>query len=172
MAKKSETSQVVGSSESDIAKEVTEKILELADIKTEVTVEKEGEETLLVNINGDDLGILIGFHGETLKALQVILGVLINREIKERSKNDTAIWYRVLVDVGDWRNSRQAALEEMAQRAAIKVKETLKPIDLPPMSPDERRLVHLYLETQEGVTTTSEGVGEHRHIVILPAQND
>lgn len=174
MAKKAETSQVDSTQlGTKVAKEITEKILALCAIKTAVTVESRDEDNLLVNINGDDLGILIGFHGETLKALQILLGVLINREIKvQLPKGGEEKWYRVLVDVGEWRNSRQAALEEMAQRVLVKVKETNQPTSLPPMSPDERRLIHLYLQEEAGIATTSEGEGENRHIVILPVKGE
>lgn len=152
---------------SEIATKLTEQLLSLAGVKAEVACETADDETLKININGDDLGILIGFHGETLKALQILLGVLVNREVKKELKED--IWYRVTVDVAQWRESRQTSLEEMAQRAAIKARETASPVALPPMSPDERRLVHLYLQNEDGISTQSEGDRDERHIVVAPA---
>jgi spoIIIJ-associated protein len=151
MAKKTEVDKV--------AQQITHELLKLAEIDAQVEATADSE-TIKVNIIGDDLGILIGFHGETLKAIQILLGVLVNREVGE------ATWYRVLVDVGSWRSSRQTSLEEMAQKAIEKVRDTGGPVHLPPLSPDERRLIHLFLQDQTEVRSFSEGEGSERHIVI------
>ncbi len=142
-----------------LSKKVTEELLKKAGVDAQVETEVSSE-SVKINIIGDDLGILIGFHGETLKSLQVLLGVLVNKEAPGED------WHRVLVDVGSWRESRQTSLEELAQEAIAKVKETGAPYSLPPMSPDERRLIHLYLQEDSSVTTVSEGEGSDRHIVI------
>lgn len=144
---------------SELSKKVTAELLKKAGVEAKIETEVT-EEAVKINIIGDDLGILIGFHGETLKSLQVLLGVLINREAGGEE------WKRVLVDVGSWRESRQTSIEEMARLAITKVKETGSPYSLPPMSPDERRLIHLYLQEDSAVTTISEGEGSDRHIVI------
>ncbi len=153
MAEKAEISQ--------IAKKLTEELLSKTGVDAKVEVEDTPDGTK-VNIIGEDLGILIGFHGETLKAIQTLLGVMVNHE-----KGDED-WSRILVDVGSWRESRQTSLEEMAQNAVNKALESKLPCALPPLSPDERRLVHMYLQEQVGVSSHSEGEGSERHIVVLP----
>lgn len=151
MAQKSEPSQ--------ITQEIATGLLIRMGIDAQVTAERV-EEAIQVRIDGDDLGILIGYHGENLKALQIILGILVNRRLKE----DT--WARVLVDVGNWRSLRSASLEELAKRAVERVRDTGEPYDLPPMTPDERRLIHVYLQDEAGIASHSEGEGSWRHIVV------
>jgi spoIIIJ-associated protein len=154
MAEKTESSKM-SDSVTSVAQSLTEELLKKAQVDAKVEVLEE-EETIKVNILGDDLGILIGFHGETLKALQVLLGVMINRQVGKET------WYRVLVDVGSWRSSRQTSLEEMAKNAVEKVKTTGEPYPLPPLTPDERRLIHLYLQEEKGIKSQSEGEGTER----------
>lgn len=153
MAEKAEINQ--------IAKKLTEELLKRTGVEASVEVEDEDGVTK-INIIGEDLGILIGFHGETLKAIQTLLGVMINHE------KGSEEWHRVLVDVGSWRQSRQVSLEEMAQNAVTKARESGLPCALPPLSADERRLVHLFLQEMPGVSSHSEGEGSERHIVVLP----
>ena len=143
-----------------VSKKLAEDLLKKAGVEAKVEIKVE-DETVLVNILGDDLGILIGFHGETLKALQILLGVMINRKVGGE-------WRRVVVDVANWRSSRQVSLEEMATKALTQVVETGESLALPPMTPDERRLIHLYLQEKGDVISHSEGEGNERHIVISP----
>ncbi len=116
------------------------------------------KEPLEIKISGPDLGILVGFHGETLFAIQHILSLMIAKETGERKP--------ILVEIGDWRVHRQEQLEQIAENAASQAKATGQPQVLPPLHAQERRLVHLILAEQPDITTESEGEGESRRVVV------
>ena len=116
-----------------------------------------------VDIEGEDAGLLIGRRGETLRSLQFIVNIIVNRN---RDEN-----VRVLLDVEEYRLRRQRALEELAQRVANKVAATGRSISLEPMPPAERRLVHLALSNNPSVTTESSGWGNGRRVSINPTGN-
>ena len=116
-----------------------------------------------VDIEGEDAGLLIGRRGETLRSLQFIVNVIVNRN-REKS-------VRVLLDVEEYRLRRDQALQELAQRVASKVSDTGQSISLEPMSPAERRMVHLALANNPSVTTESSGWGNGRRVSINPKDN-
>ena len=116
-----------------------------------------------VDIEGEDAGLLIGRRGETLRSLQFIVNVIVNRN-REKS-------VRVLLDVEEYRLRRDQALQELAQRVASKVSATGQSISLEPMSPAERRMVHLALANNPSVTTESSGWGNGRRVSINPKEN-
>jgi len=134
----------------------------LAQLKTgaKVTLSEDKEGTVQVQLETEDPGALIGFHGETLASLQLILGMMVYRQ--------TGQWTRVLVNVNDYREKRQESLERMALSAAQKVKFSGEAQALPPMSPAERRIIHLALAGDPEVATESEGEDYHRRVVIKP----
>ncbi len=105
-----------------------------------------------------DTDILIGYHGETVAALQLILGILLYKQ--------TNTWTRLIVNIGDYRQKRQETLEKMAQTTAQKVKFSGEPIALFDLNPFERRLIHTYLADHSDVVTESEGEGKNRHLII------
>ena len=113
-----------------------------------------------VDIEGEDAGLLIGRRGETLRSLQFIVNIIVNRSREES--------VRVLLDVEEYRLRRQRALEELAQRVANKVAATGRSISLEPMPPAERRLVHMALSDHPSVTTESSGWGNGRRVSINP----
>jgi spoIIIJ-associated protein len=120
-----------------------------------VTVE---EERIRVNFLGQDMGLLIGRKGETLNALQMVTGLIYNRQaVKKR---------RLILDVEDYRLNREQALESLAQRMADKAKQTRKNIILRPMSAQERRIVHTALQGDTDLTTYSIGEDPNRKVVI------
>jgi len=123
--------------------------------------EEEGAPAFRVNLQGEDLGILIGYHGETLNALQLILSLLVSKKLEA--------WTRLTLDAGDWREKRGETLGEMALRAAEKVRATGEETALPIMSSADRRLVHLALQGENGITTESTGEEGYRRVVIKPA---
>ena len=116
-----------------------------------------------VDIEGEDAGLLIGRRGETLRSLQFIVNVIVNRSREES--------VRVLLDVEEYRLRRQRALEELAQRVASKVAGTGRSISLEPMPPAERRIVHMALANNPSVTTESSGWGNGRRVSINPSGN-
>ena len=116
-----------------------------------------------VDIEGEDAGLLIGRRGETLRSLQFIVNIIVNRN---RDEN-----VRVLLDVEEYRLRRQRSLQELAQRVANKVAATGRSISLEPMPPAERRVVHMALSNNPSVTTESSGWGNGRRVSINPKGN-
>lgn len=125
----------------------------------EVTMEKmTNEERILLNLRGKGLGILIGKHGQTLNALQYLTNLAAGRLYHHR--------YFVVLDVENYRARREQTLTALARRLADKAKRTGLPVELEPMEPGERRIIHLALQHDPDVVTDSEGEGSYRHVVI------
>ena len=130
-----------------------------------VRVELEVGETSRLNVLGDGeereaLGALIGRKGERLSALQHLVNLMLSRQM--------GAWTRVLVDVEDYRGRRERQLREIAERAAARVIETGKMLQLEPMPALERRWIHLALKDHADVATQSIGEEPNRRIVVLP----
>jgi len=146
-----------------LAREALEMMLSLMRVPARVELRKEGEgeaATVVLDIRGDDLGILIGRRGETLMALQYLVNLVASRRLKLRAG--------VTVDVEGYRQRRYQALEGLAVRIAEKVRQSGHSLALEPMSPAERRIVHLALKDDPTVTTQSVGEGESRKVAIFP----
>ncbi len=127
---------------------------------------EEGDEDvkyIKISFDGEDLGYMIGNRGRHLDSIQYILQLMVGK-MTEQDPN-----YRVLVDVGGYRQDRNSHLEEMALQKADDVRILGEAIDLPPMKPADRRAVHMALSEYEDIVTESEGEGRDRHIVIKPA---
>ena len=121
--------------------------------------EYEGDDgELILDVTGGDLAVLIGRHGRTLDALQMVLSSLMSSTLRFR--------YPVVVDVEGYKNRRRDKLRTMARSAAARAKRQRSKVSLPPMNAYERRLVHLALVDDDGVTTHSEGEDPTRHVVI------
>jgi len=120
------------------------------------------EDTLHIEVTGQDCGAAIGRHGETLEAIQYLASLVANKVSESR--------IRVVVDIGGYRRRREDTLISMAERAADKVVRTGINYSLDPMNPAERRIVHSALQNFPGVTTFSEGEEPERHVVIAPEQ--
>ena len=147
-------------------KVILEKLLELMGFDVTVTVEAAETSRLNVTGEGDEreaLGALIGRKGERLSALQHLVNLMLSKE--------TGGWTRVLVDVEDYRGRRERQLREIAERAARRVVETGKMLQLEPMPALERRWVHLTLRNHPDVATQSIGEEPNRRIVVLPRPN-
>ncbi len=114
-----------------------------------------------MDIEGEDSGLLIGRRGETLRALQFMVNLIIGR----RSQG------RVILDVEGYRDRRYSSLRALAVRVAERVASTKQSITLEPMSAGERRAVHLALEGNSKVSTESSGLGESRKVTIFPSQS-
>jgi len=128
---------------------------------TAVVEAGEEEGSIKVNITGQNLGALIGYHGDGLAAIQLFLSMALHREWDE--------WPRLYVDVEGYRREREEKVRVLAQRTAQKVRFLSVPVSLSPMSPFERRLIHMVVGEIDGVVTESEGTGWERHVVIKPA---
>ncbi len=145
----------------DTAISVLQDILKYYNIG-EVTIDEyEGDEgELILDITGDDLAVLIGRHGKTLDALQFIVSTITVRRIGFR--------YPIVVDVEGYKNRQRQKLESIAQSAANRAAGQNKSVKLRPMTPYERRIVHIALREDDRVETASEGEGSTRHIVVIP----
>ncbi|MSQ33832.1 MAG: protein jag [Dehalococcoidia bacterium] len=135
---------------------------------TEAAVERrlmqEGPtESVVLNIAGDDLGVLIGRHGETLSSLQYIVNLMLGRLGHSHTP--------VMVDAGGYLERRYESLRAMALRMAERAKATGRPVEMHPLPARERRIVHLALSEYKGVTTESVGEGDARAVSIIPARN-
>jgi spoIIIJ-associated protein len=121
---------------------------------------EETDETLIATCYGDDLGILIGRHGQTIDAVQVLANAIAGGSGDERRE--------VVVDASGYRDRRRRTLESLALRSAEEAVRTGERVELEPMSAPERKIVHTSLEHHEGVTTVSEGEGPNRRVVVEP----
>ncbi len=124
-------------------------------VKMDITFE---DGTLSVDIQGEDMGILIGKRGQTLDSLQYLTSLVVNK--------GKAAYVRVKLDTEDYRARRKATLENLAKNIAYKVKKTRKPVFLEPMNPYERRIIHAALQNDPYVTTHSEGEEPYRKVVV------
>lgn len=122
----------------------------------------EKEEGIFVTIDTDDAGRLIGRNGETLSSLQYLVNQILAKQSGE--------FKRVIVDVANWRSSKEEELAKRASEWAQQVIETDKPLELEPMPSWQRRIIHMSISDTEGVVSESVGEGMERHLVISPAK--
>ena len=142
-------------------------LLVLMDIEADVYVREPetaadglGRATAVLDVEGEDLGLLIGRRGSTLAALQYFVNVLVTRKLDSR--------VLVTVDVEHYHRRREETLQNLARRMADRVRQSRRPITLEPMPAGERRIIHIALADHPAVITASTGFGEGRKIVIKP----
>lgn len=128
----------------------------------EVTIDEyEGDDgELILDISGDDMAVLIGRHGKTLDALQFIVSMITVRTMGFR--------YPVVVDVEGYKNRQRQKLESIAHSSANRAASQHRKVGLRPMTPYERRIIHIALRDDDRVETVSEGEGSARHVVVVP----
>lgn len=145
----------------DVAIDTLQGILSHFDVG-EVTIDEyEGDEgELILDITGDDLGVLIGRYGRTLDSLQFLVSTINYRKLGFR--------YPVVVDVEGYKNRQREKIESIARSSARKAVSQDRDIAMRPMTPYERRIVHITLKDNPDVETESEGEGPNRHVVIKP----
>lgn len=149
-----ETSKIV------IAEEYVSNILKNLGLQgIDMQVNQSDEETILIKLEGNDLGVVIGRRGETLDALQYLTSLVTNRNNEER-------YMRVVIDSGDFREKREKTLRELGKKVAKSVVRSGKNIVLEPMNPYERRIIHSVIAETEGVSSKSIGEGSNRRVVI------
>jgi spoIIIJ-associated protein len=157
-----DSAKPAGAADADAAKEIVGQLLARMGIRCSVT-SRATPEAIVVDVSGRDLGVLIGWRGETLRALQTMTNLLASRKIGPDQ--------RVIVDVERYRQRRENTVREIAYRAARQVKVTGDPITLDAMQPFERRAIHLALESDPDVTTVSIGEEPDRRVVVGPRRN-
>ena len=118
----------------------------------------EEEKELSIEMEGADMGLLIGKRGQTLDSLQYLVSLVVNKNSED--------YIRVKLDTENYRERRKETLETLAKNIAYKVKRTRRSVSLEPMNPYERRLIHSALQNDKYVVTRSEGEEPFRHVVI------
>lgn len=119
------------------------------------------EEKIKVNISGEDSSKAIGYRGETLDAIQYLAVI-------EANKGNDKEYIKVVVDAENYREKRNATLNDLAKKLAYKASKSNRKVELEPMNPFERRIIHTALQNNKYVETISEGEGIDRHVVIVP----
>lgn len=150
-----------------VALATLEELLDRMKVKAQVVI-RQDEEThtqgdappVVLDVLGDDLGVLIGRRGETLAALQYMTRLIVSREMQS--------WVNLVVDVERYKVRRAHSLRQLAERMAERVTLNHQPVALEPMPPHERRIVHISLRDHPGVTTQSVGQGDARKVTIIP----
>jgi spoIIIJ-associated protein len=151
-----------------LGQQALEHILQAMGLKTSVIIRhpsgdpnaSDADAAFILDIVGGDLGILIGRRGETLRALEYVVRLIVAQRVGQLVK--------FVVDVEGYRARRERALKQLAQAMAERVKQNRQPITLEAMPPHERRIVHLTLHDHPVVKTHSIGIGDHRRVMILP----
>ncbi|MDP1722336.1 MAG: KH domain-containing protein [Candidatus Gottesmanbacteria bacterium] len=144
----------------DHVKAIAEDLLKRLEVLGTVGVDMDETGAYQVQIDTDETGLLIGFHGRTLESFQILLSIIVSKKLEA--------WVKVYVNVGDYRQKREETLMLMAQRAAERAISFGKPVELPNLSPSERRVIHMTLGGDERVATESVGEGMNRTLVVKP----
>lgn len=139
-------------------------VFQTMDLEARITTSfHEPETTMEINLEGGDMGILIGKRGQTLDSLQYLVSLVINRKSNS--------YVKVKLDTENYRERRRETLENLARNIAFKVKRTKRPVTLEPMNPYERRIIHSALQYDKFVETHSEGEEPYRKIVVTLKRN-
>ena len=150
----------VKSSVEDTAKDFLKDVFQAMDMTVVVNVKyDEVENSMEIDLSGDDMGVLIGKRGQTLDSLQYLVSLVVNKNVEN--------YIRVKVDTENYRQRRKETLENLAKNISYKVKRTKRPVSLEPMNPYERRIIHSALQNDKYVTTHSEGDEPFRHVVVV-----
>jgi len=141
------------------AKDILEQIMQTMNLDVDINVKEESEK-VFVNINGPDLGILIGRRGETLDALQYLVNLSANKSSEKRK--------RILIDIEGYRRRREDTLKKLALKLADKARQRGRNVVLEPMNSMERKIIHTALQDRADIYTFSEGDEPYRKIIISP----
>ena len=149
----------VKNSVEDNARDFLNSVFEAMKMTVAVDVRYDEEnQTVDVDLSGDEMGVLIGKRGQTLDSLQYLVSLVVNK--------DAEGYIRVKVDTENYRERRKETLENLAKNIAYKVKRTKRSVSLEPMNPYERRIIHSALQNDKYVTTHSEGEEPFRRVVV------
>jgi spoIIIJ-associated protein len=161
---------VAGDGDSDLPVEpaervrvILERIVDALEVDADVEVDEDADE-IVGRVNGEDVGLLIGRRGQTIDAVQLLCYRAAFRGLQERK--------RVVVDAAGYRERRRESIEGQADRAADRALKTGKEIELEPMTPTERRVVHQHLKDRAGLETFSEGDEPERCVIVAPLLSD
>lgn len=148
----------------DTALDFIRKLIDDMALEGLTVAKKEGSnDDVLITVDGDNAGVLIGHHGETLEAIQYLANLAANKKVAGEKRE----YVRVTVDVEGYRAKREASLRALARRMSAKVIKNKKSVMLEPMNPYERRIVHFEVQGIAGVSTNSIGSENNRRVVIF-----
>lgn len=149
----------------DDVREYLENLFKAMDIQTEIKLDFNEEDNVLdIELEGPEMGILIGKRGQTLDALQYIISLAVNKKSES--------YIRVKLDTENYRARRKETLENLANNIAFKVKRTKRSFALEPMNPYERRIIHATLQNDKYVATRSEGDEPYRKVIVYLKKYD
>ncbi|MCL2813591.1 MAG: protein jag [Oscillospiraceae bacterium] len=158
-------------SNGDTAVEFLEKMIGYMKVSAVPKIISETDSELKIDIVGEGLGALIGYHGEILDSLQYLTYLAVNKddgeeEETEGAENKKAGVVKISVDIENYRQKREETLRSLAKKMAERVKKYGRPVTLEPMNPYERRVIHAVIQDMEGVGTHSIGQENNRRIII------
>ncbi len=143
----------------ETAKKTLQDILRLLEVEATVDL-KEDSERILLNIQGDGSGLLIGRKGQTLDAMEYLINKIVHKDAEDKK--------RIVVDTENYRFRREDSLVKLAQRLGEKAKRLGRPVTISPMSAHDRRIIHLALQDDKTLRTWSTGTGLYRKVIISP----
>ncbi len=144
-----------------LVQEKLQKLLELMDTPATFEVTEGEEESIHVQLESEtEAGLLIGKHGHTIEALELLLNLMF--------KQSNGEWKRITVNIADWKEKEEARLNDLAQNVASRAKETGKPQYLYNLSSAQRRTVHMLLSEDSEIETLSDGDGAERYLIVQP----
>ena len=123
-------------------------------------------EPAIIDIQGEDAGLLIGKRGETLRSLQLLLNIMLSQQHENQSTR-----MPVVLDIEHYRKRRERNLQRLAEKMANRALETGNSVELESMNAADRRIVHLALSSSKSVITESKGEGSDRRVMIIPTNN-
>lgn len=145
----------------ETAQQVLQEILDKMGMLAIAEAQPGDEESVVLNVKGEDMGRIIGKDGSMLKSLQLLVSIIVNKGSEEDRK-------RILVDAGGYMEKHESALKRLALDAAKDVEKSGIEKILPPMSAHDRRIIHMALKDYPNVTTLSKGMGRDRRLIIAP----
>ena len=150
----------VKSSVKDTAKDFLNSVFQAMNLTVVVDINyDETNNSMNIDLSGDEMGVLIGKRGQTLDSLQYLVSLVVNKDVEN--------YIHVKVDTENYRQRRKETLENLAKNISYKVKRTKRPVSLEPMNPYERRIIHSALQNDKYVMTHSEGDEPFRHVVVV-----
>lgn len=142
-------------------KSLVSDILKHMGINAEINAKEESGNRIYISVSTEDSGVLIGKKGATLEALQFLVSLIVSRSFKEETER------HIILDVDGYRERREETLKHMARQAAQQAKKTRRAVALEPMSPYERRIIHLELHNDQDVETKSDGEPPYRRVKVF-----
>jgi spoIIIJ-associated protein len=151
-----------GGSHAKAALDVVNNILDAIGVEATPTIRSQGggDDPAVIDIEGEDAGLIIGRRGETLRAFQFVVNMIVGRQFEDAGS--------VVVDVEQYRERRQRQVRSMAQRAAERASSSGQSVTMDPMTAADRRVVHMTLEDDRSVMTESSGEGQDRRVTVSP----